>query len=113
MKARLVFLAVALTASQSAVFGLTPPSADDGPVRLLNCVVSASGVLEAEVENQTDDAMSCEFRCDYELGGKMFSYTFNETVPKRFQGKLGHYDTYNARPGRYAGDMGTCKKMSR
>ena len=89
---------------------LTPPTASDGPVKLLTCVVSAQGILEAEVDSQTEDAMSCGIRCNYELGERMFSYYFDVTIPGRFRGRVGRFDTSNARAGNYSGDIGSCKK---
>jgi hypothetical protein len=103
----------AIAATQADVYGLTPPSASDGPVKLLSCVVNPDGTLEAEVDNQTDDAMSCNIRCNYELGERMFSHTFEITIPKRFHGRVGRFDTSNAKAGNYTGDVGTCEKISR
>jgi len=109
---RLVAVA-ALAAPQATVLGLTPPSDSDGPIKLLACVVRPTGILEAEVESQTDDAMSCNIRCSYELGDRKFSHTFEVTIPGRFQGRVGEFDTSNAKAGNYSGDVGTCKKASR
>jgi hypothetical protein len=100
-------------ASQSTVYGLTPPSDSDGPIKLLTCVVTETGVLEAEVDSQADDAMMCNIRCNYELGERMFSHTFSVTIPARFHGRIGRFDTSNARAGNYSGDVGTCRKTSR
>jgi hypothetical protein len=112
MKARHSLAALAaLAATQADVRALTPPSESDGPVRLLNCVVSPGGTLEAEVDNQSDEAMSCNIRCNYEFGGKTFSHWFEVTVPKRFTGRVGEFDTSNGKPGSYSGDVGTCKKI--
>jgi len=114
MKTRhwLAFLAAAL-ATQTDVYGLTPPSASDGPIKLLSCIVTPSGMLEAQVDNQTDDALTCNIRCNYELGGRMFSHTFTEMIPKRFSGRVGRFDTSNAKAGNYSGDVGTCSAVSR
>ena len=114
MKTRhcLVVLA-ALVAPQANVLGLTPPSDSDGPIKLLTCAVTPTGILEAEVESQTDDAMSCYIRCSYELGDRKFSHTFEVTIPGRFQGRVGGFDTSNAKAGNYSGDVGSCKKASR
>ncbi|HEV7606363.1 MAG TPA: hypothetical protein VGO61_03460 [Steroidobacteraceae bacterium] len=103
----------AIAAPLAVVHGLTPPSASDGPVKLLTCVVSPQGVLEAEVDSQTDDAMDCNIRCNYELGEKMFSQSFSVTIPARFHGRVGRFDTSNAKAGNYSGDIGTCKKSPR
>jgi len=100
----------AIAMGHADVSALTPPSDSDGPVRLLNCIVSPGGNLEAEVDNQSDDAMSCNIRCNYEFGGKTFSHWFEVTIPKRFTGRVGEFDTSNGKPGRYSGDVGTCKK---
>jgi hypothetical protein len=101
--------AVAVTTAQ--VFGLTPPSKSDGPVRLLNCVVSGAGLLEAEVDSQVEDAMNCNLRCNYEVGGETFSHWFNETIPARFNGRIGRFDTSGGKAGSYSGEVGTCKKF--
>jgi hypothetical protein len=106
-------LLVATLASQTNVNALTPPSASDGPIKLLTCVVNPNGTLEAEVESQTDDAMSCNVRCNYELGERMFSYTFEVTIPARFHGRVGNFDTTNAKAGNYKGDLGNCRKIPR
>jgi hypothetical protein len=114
MRARHCLLALAATAAiPAAVHGLTAPSASDGPVKLLTCTVTPQGILEAEVDSQSDDSMSCNIRCGYELGGKMFSYNFNVTIPKRFHGRVGRFDTSNARAGNYSGDVGNCQKTLR
>jgi hypothetical protein len=114
MKTRICLLTLAiLFAAHADVYGLTPPSDSDGPIKLLACVVTPTGVLEAEVDNQTDDSVSCNIRCNYELGSQMFSHWFSVTVPARFQGRVGRYDTVNARAGNYSGDVGTCKKGPR
>jgi hypothetical protein len=113
MKVRLCFVALAVIAATHAdVHGLTPPSASDGPVRLLSCVVSAGGVLEAEVDSQSDDPMNCNIRCNYEIGGETFSHWFEVTIPARFNGRVGRFDASNAKAGNYSGDIGTCKKTS-
>jgi len=114
MKARRCIVALAaFAAPQANVLGLTPPSDSDGPIRLLTCVVSPTGILEAEVDSQADDAMNCNIRCNYELGENMFSQSFNVTIPGRFQGRVGRFDTSNAKAGNYSGEVGTCKKASR
>jgi len=112
MKARHCLAALfAMVATQS--HGLTPPSASDGPVKLLGCVVNPQGVLEAEVDNQTDDIVSCNIRCNYELGERMFAQSFSVTIPGHYQGRLGRFDTSNGKPGNYSGELGTCKKAPR
>jgi hypothetical protein len=114
MKTRLCLLALAaMVAAHTDVYGLTPPSDSDGPIKLLACIVTPTGTLEAEVDNQTDDSVNCNIRCSYELGSQMFSHSFNVNVPARFQGRVGRFDTVNARAGNYSGDVGTCKKYSR
>ena len=114
MKTRLCLAALAALASpQASVLALTPPSESDGPIKLLTCVVSPTALLEAEVESQTDDTMSCYIRCSYELGDRKFSHGFEVTIPGRFQGRVGGFDTSNGKAGNYAGDIGTCKKASR
>jgi hypothetical protein len=113
--ARIVLATTVATtlAAASPVHGLNPPSSSDGPVKLLACVVTPAGVLEAAVDSQSDDAMSCDIRCNYELGERMFSHTFNVTIAARFQGRVGEFDTSNAKPGNYSGEMGDCVKVSR
>jgi hypothetical protein len=103
----------AMVASHADVYALTAPSASDGPIKLLTCLVSPQGVLEAEVENQAEDAMNCTIRCNYELGEKRLSYTFNVNIPARFQGRVGRFDTSAGKTGSYSGDMGTCTKSPR
>ena len=110
MNARNALLILALAALQTDVGALTPPSDSDGPIRLLNCVVSAGGILEAEVSSGTDDAMTCSLSCGYELGGTRFSHWFEVTIPARFSGRVGRFDTNGARPGNYSGSVGNCEK---
>lgn len=92
------------------MLGLTPPSKSDGPVRLLNCVVSGAGVLEAEVDSKSEDPMACDFRCSYEIGGQTFTHWFSETVPARYSGRVGRFDTSGGKAGNYSGEIGNCKK---
>ena len=114
MKAmRIVQWLVALVATSTAVCALTPPSASDGPVKLLGCVVTPAGILEAEVDNQTDEAVTCTLRCNYEFGEKMLSHTFSVTIPKRFQGRVGRFDTSNGKAARYSGEVANCEKAER
>jgi hypothetical protein len=47
------------------------------------------------------------------LVGKSLSATFTATVPKRFHGRVGRFNTENATAGNYSGDVGTCTKTSR
>jgi hypothetical protein len=97
MKARHILVAIgAMVAPQAGVLGVTSPSDSDGPIRLLGCSVSPTGILEAEVDSRTDDAMSCNIRCSYELGDRKFSHTFSVTIPGRFQGRVGKFDTSGA-----------------
>lgn len=114
MKSRIWLAALAAIAtSQSAVYGLTPPKDSDGPIRLLNCVVDPHGILEAEVDNTSEDYMDCNILCNYSLGDQTFHHSFNVTIPKRFQGRVGHFDTGNGKAGNYSGEVGTCKKSPR
>lgn len=114
MKTRNKLIAlVAVVALQATVYGLTPPSASDGPVKLLTCVVTPAGILEAEVDSQSDDTMSCNIRCNYELGERMFSHTFSSSIPARFHGRIGRFDTSNAKAGNYSGEVGSCAKSPR
>jgi hypothetical protein len=57
--------------------------------------------------------MDCHLRCNYELGERMFSQSFNVTIPARYHGRIGRFDTSNAKAGNYSGEMGTCKKSPR
>jgi hypothetical protein len=104
----------ALMALQADVHALTPPSDSDGPVKLLGCTVNAQGILEASVDNTTEHAMSCTIRCNYELGERMFSHAFTVTIPGRFNGSVGRFDTSTGRAGNYSGDiLGECKASPR
>ena len=111
MKPRLYWVALAAIAVTHLVFALNPPSDSDGPVRLLSCVVAANGVLEAEVESQSDDDLSCNLHCNYEFGGKPFTHWFEVTIPRRFMGRVGHFDTSGGRAGNFSGEVGTCRKV--
>ena len=114
MKARHLLLALGgLAAPIAGVYALTPPSESDGPIKLLTCSVSPQGILQAEVDNQDEDAVDCNIRCNYELGDKMFSYTLSVTIPGRFQGRVGRFDTLNGKAGNYSGDLEVCTKSSR
>lgn len=113
MKTRSCLFALgAMMAAQSDVHGLNPPSDSDGPITLLACVVDPHGILEAEVDSKTEDTMNCNIRCNYGLGEKTFTHTFNVTIPGRFQGRVGRFDTTNGKTGSYSGDVGTCTKTS-
>jgi hypothetical protein len=113
MKTRNWLVALAVVAAPVAVVhGLAAPAAGDGDIRLLSCIVTPEGVLEASVESRTEDAMDCSIRCNYELGERTFSHTFSVTIPGRFQGRMGRFDTSNGKAGNYSGDLGTCKKHS-
>lgn len=113
MKVRtVVFALTALAATRADVYGLTPPSKSDGPVRLMSCIVSPTGILEVEVDSQTEDTMECNFRCNYAIGGETFSHWFTETIPARFNGRVGKFDTSGGKAGSYSGDVGTCKKAA-
>jgi hypothetical protein len=113
MKARYgVAVLVAAAAMQADVSALTTPRESDGPIRLLACVVSGNGTLAAEVDNQSDDAMSCYIHCNYELGEKTFSHGFQATIPRHFNGRVGGFDTQGGRAGSYSGDVGNCTKTS-
>ncbi len=107
-----LFVAMFVAVLPADVHGLTPPSESDGPIRLLTCVVTPQGMLEAEVESQSEDSMTCNIRCNYELGERMFSHHFSVTIPGRFQGRIGSFDTSNAKAGNYSGDLGSCRTSS-
>ena len=109
-------LLTALTAMvvvQADVHAISPPGASSGPIKLLTCIVSPSGLLEAEVDSTSEDAMSCYIRCNYELGDRQFSHSFEVTIPARFHGRVGKFDTSSGKAGNYSGDVGTCKKTYR
>lgn len=111
MKARHVLVAlVAVAITQADVSALTPPAKSDGPIRLLSCIVGTDGILEAEVDNTTDSAQSCNIRCNYEIGGQTFSRWLEVSIPARFNGRVGRFDTSGAKAGSYSGDVGTCTK---
>src|SRR5688572_33354002 len=104
MKIRHWLLALAVSAAPLVmVQALPPPSDSDGPIKLLGCTVSPQGILEAEVASQSEEAMSCSIRCNYELGGRTFSHRFEVSIPGRFQGRIGRFDTHNAKAGNYSG----------
>jgi hypothetical protein len=105
--------AAGLSAAALAVYALNPPSASDGPIKLLACVVTPAGILEAAVDSSADHAVSCDFYCNYELAGRMFTHTFTATIPARFQGRVGDFDTNNASPGSYSGEVRRCQKIGR
>ena len=114
MKTRTSCAAVIIAAAAtSAVQGLTPPSSSDGPVKLLACVVTSSGILEASVESATDQRMRCHIRCAYLLGGRTLNHSFDEFIPARFQGRVGRFDTSSGTPGSYPGDIGRCEAVER
>ena len=114
MTVRRVLLAIGvLTVSDVDVQALTPPSNSDGPVKLLTCVVSSQGILEAEVASQSDDAMDCFIRCNYEFGDRLLSQGFHVIIPSRFQGRVGGIDTSAGKVGNYSGEISGCKKNPR
>ena len=118
MRTRLCLITLAaLAAPQTAVHSLTPPSSSDGPIKLLACVVTPTGVLEAEVSSQSDDAMSCNIRCNYSLGEQTFSHTFTVRIPARFTGRVARVASRlrvrSVEAGSYSGDVGSCEKVSR
>jgi hypothetical protein len=104
---------VALAATHADVHALNGPSDSAGPIKLLTCVVSPTGTLEAEVDSASEDIMNCNIRCNYELGDRKFTHSFNVTIPPRYHGRVGGFDTSNGKAGNYSGDVGTCKKSSR
>jgi len=101
-----------MAATQADVSALTPPGKTDGPIRLLSCIVSATGILEAEVDNTSDSAQSCNLRCNYDIGGQTFSQWLEVSIPARFNGRVGRFDTSGGKAGNYSGDVGTCTKTS-
>src|SRR5262245_12143370 len=75
------------------------------PIRLLSCVVSNAGLLEAEVENTSDTTQSCLLRCDFTLYETTRSHWFEVSIPARFRGIVGQFDTARGRPGIYSGHV--------
>lgn len=110
MRAR---IACVLLAASMVTSAITPPSASDGPVKLLYCVVSPGGILEAVVDSQTDDRMSCHIRCTYQMAERTFQQSFEETIPARFQGRVGKFDTMTGKAGNYPGEIFGCEKGER
>ena len=102
MKASL-FMLIALAGPLMGI----PNSA--GPVRLLSCVVSRAGLLEAEVENTSDTKQICNLRCDYTLEETNSSHWFEVSIPARFSGIVGQFDTSRGRPGSYPGHIDSCR----
>jgi len=98
--------AIALAALAAPLVAKTP-----GPVRLLSCVVSNAGLLEAEVENTSDSAQACSLRCDYAIGETTISQRFEISIPARFRGIVGQVDTLRGQPGSYRGLIGMCRKV--
>jgi hypothetical protein len=113
MSTRRAWLAAAALTAAVTAHGLNPPSASDGPIKLLACVVTPAGILEAAVDSSAEVAMTCDIRCNYELAERMFTHTFTATIPARFQGRVGDFDTNNAKPGTYTGELGRCYKAGR
>jgi len=99
-----------LVAAHADVQGLTPPSDSDGPIRLLNCVVAPGGELSAEVDNRSEDSMTCDIRCNYEFAGKTLSRWLEVRIPARHSGRVGRFDTSGGKPGNYSGELGNCRK---
>jgi hypothetical protein len=96
--------ALALAALAAPLIAKTP-----GPVRLLSCVVSNAGLLEAEVENTSDSAQACKLCCEYVIGETTISHRFEVSIPARFRGIVGQVDTARGQPGRYPGHLGVCR----
>ena len=105
MKAKL-FALIALAAPLVGI----PNSA--GPILLHSCVVSRAGLLEAEVENTSETAQVCKLRCDYTLEGTTNSHWFEFSIPARFSGIAGQFDTSRGRPGSYTGHLGRCRSIA-
>ena len=104
MKSRLLIL-IALAAPLVGIPKTT------GPVRVLSCVVSRAGLLEAEVENTSDTAQICKLRCDFTIGETTRSHWFEVSIPARFSGIVGQIETFRGRPGSYPGRVGTCRRI--
>ena len=107
MKAKLHVIALALLSAP--LVGAN----SSGPVRLLSCVVSRTGLLEAEVTNASDSALTCKLRCDYVIReSTTASHVFEATIPPRYHGKVGQLDTSSGRPGSYSGRVDACQRKS-
>lgn len=104
-----VITLVALVAPLAGVLALAPPAKVSGRVRLVACVVSRTGLMEAEVESTSDAAMYCHLRCDYVIRDATLSHAFKADIPARFSGRVGQFDTSSGRPGRYSGEVGACQ----
>jgi hypothetical protein len=113
MNKRTIGAALTSLVIASAAYALTPPSASDGPVKLLSCVVTANGVLEAAVDNTSEDRLRCHIRCSYQMAERTFNHSFVETIPPRFQGRVGQFDTTNGKAGSYPGEISGCEKVER
>jgi len=59
--------------------------------------------FEAEVENTSDATQICNLRCDYTLEETTSSHWFEVSIPARFSGIVGQFDTSRGRPGSYPG----------
>lgn len=112
MKTRILGAALSVMVATS-VYPLTPPSASDGPVKLLSCVVTANGMLEAAVDNTSEDRQRCHIRCSYQMAERTFNHSFVETIPARFQGRVGQFDTTTGKAGTYPGEIRDCEKIGR
>jgi len=97
---------IALAALAAPLAANTP-----GSVRLLSCVVSSAGLLEAEVESTADFAQTCNLRCDYVIGGTTISHRFDVSIPARFKGIVGQMDTWRGQPGSYSGHVDACREL--
>ena len=100
--------AIALAALVAPLVAKTPE-----PVRLLSCVVSSAGLLEAEVENTSGSTQACSLRCDYVIGESTISHRFEISIQARFRGIAGQVDTFRGQPGSYPGVISMCRKMPR
>ena len=105
MKARPCLIALAVLA--------TPLAADtEGPIRLVSCTVSSAGLLEVEAENTSYTVHTCNLRCDYVVAGTTISHRFSEvTIPSRYKGIVGQFDTSRGLPGSYSSHVDSCWKL--
>ena len=96
-------IAAALAALAAPLIAKSPE-----PVRLLSCVVSETGLLEAEVSNTSDLEMTCRLGCSYVVREAALSHSFEVDIVPHFMGRVGHFDTSSGRPGSYAGHLDRC-----
>ena len=91
-------------------FGCSSQYGTKFPKQPLDCVVELNGILAAEVDSQSEDAMGCNIKCNYVQGEETFEHMFEVTIPAKFTGRVGRFNTFGGKAGNYSGEVGTCKK---